>query len=178
MSLSCLLFPGGFQPPILSSNRENWRIVCRAKVASLKSIASVDSRRVASRTVTYRARINPRRRAIYPRSCASRFLLSHTDTFFLPLPPPTVPPFDPSRATRCHASRCARTQHGSAEQSEYNERETFREWARWSKGQLMVRQWKNVIVSHRACACATRDNSYNKLHLRDKAAGNGTGRLP
>lgn len=101
LSLSVVSIPGGFQPPILSSNRENWRIVCRAKVASLKSIASADSRRVASRTVTYRARINPRRRAIYPPSLRAPLpSFARTGTFF----PPRFRPSDPSRGSMSRIS--------------------------------------------------------------------------
>lgn len=160
-------------PLLLSSYRRflttDFHVQARAKIGALsverKRCRSKVSRapiRAESRTVTYRARINPRRPCNLSSSArAASFFRIHS--FSPPLFPLLAGSL--SRIDVTHP-RCADAEH-IGDRNKARKRDVPRMGAARSKRQLMVRRWKNVIVSRRACA--TRDNSYNKLYLRDKA---------
>lgn len=149
---------GDFQPPpplIPSSNRENTHCLSRESGVVQKYRELVDSRRVVSR-ITYRARINPRRLynlSLFPCVPFPSFAHRH---FFFPSPYRHVRPssWSFSRIDVTHASLMPTASGFSdprAEQSEHDEGYIPRIRVRWSRRQLMVRWWKNVIVSLRAC---------------------------
>lgn len=127
---------GGFQPPlppILSSNHDNSHcLLSESGVVAQKYRELVDSRRVASRiTVTYLARINPRRLCNLSPSLYTSVSFFRTSALFSSLIRPVLSLLLDRSMSRMHLDVYNVTLLGSASgQSEHDERNVPRIWVR------------------------------------------------